>query len=137
MFDLSKVSTWSVLVVDDEPDNVEVVAEALGFFGASVKTAKDGEVGLEIMRGFLPNIILLDLSMPKMNGWEMRTRIKEDAKNQHIIIIALSAHAMLGDRDRALAAGFDGYMTKPINVATFADDIQKSVQRTFLPNGNK
>jgi two-component system cell cycle response regulator DivK len=115
------------LVVDDEPDNLEVVAETLEFHGVTVKTASNGIDALDVLKGFHPNLILLDLSMPKMNGWETRTNIKADAQTSHIPIVALTAHAMAGDSDRALAAGFDGYMIKPINILTLINDVRAAV----------
>jgi CheY-like chemotaxis protein len=127
MLDWQNPATWRVLVVDDEPDNLEVVAETLEFHGVSVKTAKDGLDGLSVMKEFKPNLILLDLSMPKMNGWEARTHIKADASTAHVPIIALTAHAMAGDAERALAAGFDGYMIKPVNILTLINDIRTTV----------
>jgi two-component system, cell cycle response regulator DivK len=123
MVDPGVISKWSVLVVDDEPDNLEVVAESLEFLGLSIKTAQSGSEGLEILQDYLPDLILLDLSMPTMSGWEMRAKVKSDANTAHIPIVALSAHAMVGDKERALNAGFDGYMTKPINVITLLQDI--------------
>ena len=127
MLDWQDPSTWAVLVVDDEPDNLEVVADTLAFFGVSVKTAEDGIEGLAVLQEFNANLILLDLSMPKMNGWETRMRIKADAKTALIPIVALTAHAMPGDPERALAAGFDGYVIKPINVVTLVGDIRSAV----------
>jgi CheY-like chemotaxis protein len=127
MFDWQDPSTWAVLVVDDEPDNLEVVAETLEFYGASVKTAKDGIDGLAVLQEFKPNLILLDLSMPKMNGWETRTRIKADTKTALIPVVALTAHAMPGDLERALAAGFNGYLIKPITVVSLINDIRATI----------
>ena len=117
-------STWQILLVDDEPDNLEVVAETLEFRGAVVKTAQNGKDALEILQNFEPNLILTDLSMPVMNGWEMRARIKSQAQTSSIPILALSAHAISGDSDRALEAGFDGYMTKPVKINTLVNDIR-------------
>jgi len=119
-----KPPAWSILLVDDEPDNLEVVAETLTFHGLTVRTAENGQHGLEIMRDFLPDVILLDLSMPKMDGWAMRDCVKSDPRTRHIPVIALSAHAMAGDKERALEAGFDGYMTKPVSVPTLLDDLR-------------
>jgi CheY-like chemotaxis protein len=124
MIDWHNVLTWRVIVVDDEPDNLEVVAETLEFRGAEVKTAPDGKVALELLDSFAANLILTDLSMPVMNGWEMRSRIKNTANLSHIPVMALSAHAIAGDKERALQAGFDGYITKPINVLTLLEDIR-------------
>jgi CheY-like chemotaxis protein len=127
MFDWQDPSTWAVLVVDDEPDNLEVVAETLEFYGAFVKTAKDGIDGLAVLQEFKPNLILLDLSMPKMNGWETRTRIKADSRTALIPVVALTAHAMPGDLERALAAGFNGYLIKPITVVSLINDIRATI----------
>jgi CheY-like chemotaxis protein len=131
MFDLKDASTWVVLVVDDEPDNLEVVSETLEFHGVTVRTAKDGVDGLEVLKAFEPNLILTDLSMPRMDGWEMRRNVKSDPKMQNIPIIALSAHAITGDKERALEIGFDGYLTKPVNIHTLLDDIRGAVPQTY------
>jgi two-component system, cell cycle response regulator DivK len=127
MLDWDTITTWSVLLIDDEPDNLEVVAESLEFYGLTVRTAGNGKSALEILKDFTPTLILLDLSMPIMDGWETRMRIKSNPHTQHLPIVALSAHAMAGDKERALAAGFDGYLTKPINVPTLMDDIRAAL----------
>jgi len=125
------VNTWNVLLVDDERDNLEVVAETLEFRGALVKTALNGVEALDVMQTFMPNLIIVDLSMPVMDGWVLRTRIKAMPDIQNIPLLALSAHAMIGDKERALAAGFDGYMTKPVNIYTLTDDIRIAAQETL------
>lgn len=122
-------TTWSVLVVDDEPDNLEVAAEVLAYMGLTVQTATNGIEGLQKLQSFDPTLILLDLSMPGMNGWEMRMQVKSDPKTQHIPIVALTAHAMVADMQRALEVGFDGYMTKPINVRSFLQDLRAAVDK--------
>jgi CheY-like chemotaxis protein len=124
MIDWQDISTWRIMIVDDEPDNLEVVAETLEFRGAEVKTAVNGKEALAILEDFAANLILTDLSMPVMDGWVMRSHVKNNPKLTQIPIIALSAHAIAGDQDRALEAGFDGYMTKPINIRTLPDDIR-------------
>jgi two-component system cell cycle response regulator DivK len=128
MLDLTNPQVWSILLVDDEPDNVDVVAESLTFFGLHVQTASNGEEGLEVLKSFSPDLILLDLSMPKMDGWVMRRNVKANPATAHVPIIALSAHAMAGDKERALEVGFDGYLTKPVNIATLVDDIRAALQ---------
>lgn len=133
MLDWDNLSTWSVLVVDNEPDNVAVVSFALQFYGMTVKTAENGIEGLEVLKDFMPDLILLDLSMPEMDGWEMRTRVKADPRHQHVPVVALTAHAMIGDRERALKAGFDGYLSKPVNVPTLLDDLRATLAPTEEP----
>lgn len=117
-------TNWRVLIVDDEPDNLEMVAATLTFFGATIQIAADGERCLACLTDFNPNLVLLDLSMPVMDGWETRARIRAQPDFQAVPIIALTAHAMAGDRERALAAGFDGYLSKPINVPTLMEDLK-------------
>lgn len=117
-------ATWSILLVDDEIDNLEVVAETLEFYGATVKSASNGNSALDLLKSFSPTIVVTDLSMPGMDGWQLRGRIKILPNMQNVPIIALSAHAMVGDKERALDAGFDGYLTKPINVPTLLEDMR-------------
>src|SRR5258708_15189859 len=123
MIDWQDVKSWVVLLVDDEPDNLEVVAETLEFRGAQVRTALNGLEALTVLETFLPNLIIADLSMPQMDGWELKKRVKSLEKFQSIPLLALSAHAMIGDKERAITAGFDGYMTKPVNIHTLLEDI--------------
>lgn len=134
MIDWQDVSTWQVMIVDDEPDNLEVVAETLEFQGIQVKTAPNGKVALEILEGFTANLILTDLSMPVMNGWVLRSNIKNNSKLTNIPVLALSAHAIAGDQERALEAGFDGYLTKPINIHTLVDDIRAAYIKSLEDN---
>lgn len=130
MLDLADVTTWRVLVVDDEPDNLEVICETLEFRGAAVASANDGGMGIDVFQRFRPNLVLVDLSMPRVDGWHMRSRLKADAAYAGQPVIALTAHVMSGDRERALAVGFDGYLTKPINVMTIIDDIRAMLTAT-------
>lgn len=125
---IEDVRTWRILIVDDEPDNLEVVAESLEFFGASVKIAHNGKEALALLPSFAPNLILMDLSMPVMDGWQTRQQIH--LISAELPIIALSAHAMAGDSERALAAGFDGYMTKPVSIPTLVSDLQTILKGT-------
>jgi CheY-like chemotaxis protein len=125
MADWKDPKTWTVLLVDDERDNVEVVAESLEFYGAKVKTAGNGQQGMELLTAneFAPTFILLDLSMPVMDGWKMHKLLKENPRVKDIPVIALSAHAMSGDKERVLEAGFDGYLPKPVSVADLVQNI--------------
>jgi two-component system, cell cycle response regulator DivK len=129
MLDWQNTSAWKVLLIDDEPDNLEVVAESLEFYGMAVETALNGQIGLEKMDAFQPTLVLLDLSMPVMDGWQTLRRLKSNPQTQNTPIIALSAHAIVGDEERALSAGFDGYMTKPVNVPTLIQDLRAVLQK--------
>jgi len=132
MINWNDVKSWAVLLVDDEPDNLEVVAETLEFKGAEVKTAANGVEALVVLEAFAPNLMIVDLSMPQMDGWELRTRVKNDPKLQKIPLLALSAHAMHGDKERAITAGFDGYLTKPVSILTLIQDIRNALEEKVL-----
>jgi CheY-like chemotaxis protein len=100
----------------------------LSFYGAKVYTAQDGVEGLRILQTVTPTFILLDLSMPHMDGWEMLKELRKDPRWSHIPVIALTAHAMTGDRDRVLDAGFDDYIAKPFHLTTFIEDIRRCLR---------
>ena len=116
---------WVVLIVDDEPDNLTVPKEVLSFYGAQVHTAEDGVEALQLLETITPTFILLDLSMPKMDGWETIKHIRADPRTSHIPVIALTAHAMSGDKERVEAAGFSGYIAKPFWFPTFWAEIER------------
>ncbi len=104
-----------ILYVEDNDDNVYVVMNRLGRAGFTVVVAVDGEQGLAMARKERPDLILMDLSLPGLDGWEATRRLKTDPATKDIPVLALSAHAMAGDREKALAAGCDDYDTKPID----------------------
>ena len=134
MLNWQKISEWSILLVDDEADNLEVIAESLMFHGFKVKTASNGNDALAVLATFIPTLILTDLSMPKMDGWQLRTHVRALPQMVEVPIVALTAHAMIGDKERALEVGFDGYMTKPINVPTLVQDLRKALVKLENPN---
>jgi two-component system, cell cycle response regulator DivK len=102
-----------VLIVDDYAEGREICAEYLAFRGFRVATAEDGIEAIAKAVELLPDVILMDLSLPRLDGWEASRAIKEDARTRHIPIIALTAHALSSARDRAVAAGCDSVVTKP------------------------
>lgn len=104
-----------ILYVEDNDDNVYVVRQRLTRAGFTVLVAADGAQGIALATAEQPDLILMDLSLPILDGWEATRRLKAAADTKHIPIIALSAHAMTGDREKALAAGCDDYDTKPID----------------------
>ena len=116
---------WEVLVIDDEPDNLEVASRLLKYGGASVVVARDGKQALELVAAHHTpfKFILCDLSMPDMDGWEVLYRLQQDPRQQAVPVIALTAHAMAGDRERGLAAGFHNYVTKPLDPLHFVPQL--------------
>lgn len=125
---MSKVSRdvlkdWEILVVEDEIDNQEVAKRLLKRYGATVHIADNGQHALEKLKEITPHFILSDLSMPELDGWGLIYELQKDRATAEIPIFALTAHAMKGDRERAIAVGFYNYLTKPLTPATFIDDL--------------
>ncbi len=113
-----------VLVVDDEPDNVLVLQCALEvLYGTTVYVARDGLDAMELLKSLRPDLVLADLSMPNMDGFQLRQALETRQDLKDTQIVAVTAHAMLSDRDRVQAAGFDGYLSKPIRVEHLEGDI--------------
>ena len=102
-----------ILVVEDFDDAREMYRDYLEFAGFRVETARDGREGIEKARAFQPDLILMDLSLPGIDGWEATRLLKAAPETRQIIIIALSAHALATEGDRARAAGCDGFIAKP------------------------
>lgn len=131
---LGDASQWSVLVVDDEPDNREIAETVLSFNGVKVRTAIHGADGLKLLEDLTPTFVLLDLSMPIMDGWEMIKAMRANPKTQAIPVIALTAHAMAGDREKAYEAGFDGYIAKPFRIPTFMSELKSCLRSVVEHN---
>ena len=112
-----------ILYVEDNDDNVYMLKHRLERRDFEVLVAHDGQTGIEAAREHRPDLILLDLGLPVLDGWEAARLLKEDERTRSIPIIALSAHAMDGDRARALAAGCDDYDTKPVDLPHLLDRI--------------
>lgn len=104
-----------ILYIEDNEDNVYMLVKRLSRRGFDVQVAGDGAEGLKAAAARDPDLILMDLSLPIIDGWEATKRLKGSVETKDIPVICLSAHAMEGDRDQALAAGCDEYDTKPVN----------------------
>lgn len=108
-----------VLIVEDNVDNYELVRFLLERAGYHVLSAANGVEGVETTKRERPDLVLMDLSMPEMDGWKATAHLKSDETTRRIPVLALTAHTLPGDRKRAIDAGCDGYISKPINVASF------------------
>jgi CheY-like chemotaxis protein len=115
----------TILVVEDNPLNLELASELLRISGYRVVQARTAEEGIQLARAERPNLILLDVRLPGMDGLAAVRVLKRDADTQHIPTIAMTAQAMKGDEEAALAAGFDAYVTKPIDTRAFPQTVAR------------
>ncbi len=113
-----------VLIVEDNQDSRELVVKVLKSKGYLTIEAEDGEEALEKARAEKPDLVLLDISLPKLNGYEVAKRLKAMEEFQEIPIVAFTAHAMKGDREKVIVAGFEGYISKPVNIRELPDQIR-------------
>jgi len=118
-----------ILVVEDNEMNRDMLSRRLVRNGYQVLLAVDGEQAVNVAAADLPDLVLMDMSLPVIDGWEATRRIKAAAPTAHIPIIALTAHAMAGDREKAMAAGCDDYDTKPIELARLIGKIEALLGR--------
>jgi CheY-like chemotaxis protein len=116
----------TILIVEDVEFNLDLLVQLLED-DYTILTASDGAAGIELAERTCPDLILMDLSLPVIDGWEATRRLKANARLQHVPIIALTAHAMSGDEEKAKAAGCDDYLSKPID-----EDLLFAKLQTFL-----
>jgi CheY-like chemotaxis protein len=119
------MSGKTVLLVEDNPHNRKIFSGMLTHSGFTVVEAEDGHQALAAMEKALPDVILMDLSIPGVDGWEVTRRLKSDVRTQKVPIIALTAHAMRGDEERARTAGCDHYLAKPISPKKVVEEVRK------------
>lgn len=113
-----------ILVVEDNPTNLDLMVYLLKACGCSPQEARDGVECLEVLERESPDLVLLDVHLPRMDGYETIRRIRSDPRLRLIPVLAVTALAMVGDRERLLAAGFDGYISKPIDPEHFASHLE-------------
>jgi CheY-like chemotaxis protein len=119
-----------ILVIEDSPINLRLMGYLLGSFGHTVLEAPDGETGLaRVAEG--PDLVLCDIHLPGIDGYEVARTLKGDPVRRTIPLVAVTALAMVGDRERVLEAGFDGYLAKPIEPQTFVSQVE-----AFLADGS-
>src|SRR3954462_2189588 len=111
---------YTVLVIEDNPLNMELVRDILEANDYRVLQASTAEEGINLAREHLPDIVLMDLSLPGMDGLAATKILRAEPATSHLTIVALTAHAMRGDKDGAMAAGSDDYLAKPLEISTFA-----------------
>ena len=119
-----------ILYVEDNDDNIYVLKNRLTRAGFTILVARDGAVGVAMAAAERPDLILMDLSLPVMDGWEATRRLKGAPETRGIPVIALTSHAMVGEREKALAAGCDDFDTKPVELPRLLEKI-----RALLPKG--
>ena len=115
----------TVLLVEDNEDNLVVYRTILEHVGFAVVEARDGEEGVNRARETLPDLILMDISIPKIDGWEATRRLKAAEPTRAIPIIALTAHALEEDRQKAIQAGCDGYLAKPVEPRRVVQEVER------------
>lgn len=116
-----------VLIIEDNPDNLLIYSMGLMHFGYEVAEALDGVTGLEKARQLKPQIILLDISLPGLDGWEVITELKSSNITASIPVIAVTAHAFADDRRRAEVLGFDGYLPKPVEPRRIISEVKRMI----------
>jgi CheY-like chemotaxis protein len=121
----AEAAGWLALIVDDDLSNLEVASQFLQFLGGKAETADNAQDAILRLSTFTPTFILLDIAMPHVDGWEMLKQVRSNPQTASIPIIALTAHAMAGDKEEALRRGFDGYISKPFMMQSFVDEIKR------------
>lgn len=122
--------TKRILVVEDNPDNRILITDVLSSMDYEVLVAMDGEEGVTMARNEVPDLILMDLSLPLKDGWAATKEIKDQDNLSHIPVIALTAHAMVGDREKAIKAGCDDYISKPIDLRELSSKLAHFLDNT-------
>jgi len=123
------MTTARILIVDDNATNLKLVAYLMRNHGYTVDTALDAESALDSIRVNRPDVILMDIQLPGIDGLELTRRLKADAATRDIVVVAVTAYAMKGDQAKALAAGCDDYITKPIDTRTLPDTIKRHLAK--------
>jgi two-component system cell cycle response regulator DivK len=125
-----------ILIVEDNEMNRDMLSRRLERKGYSITMAVDGGAGVEKAIAEVPNLILMDMSLPVLDGWEATRRVKANPQTRHIPVIALTAHAMTGDRDKAMEAGCDDYDTKPIDLPRLLSKITTQLEKAKTAHGD-
>ena len=120
---------YRILVIEDNPTNMELMTYLLTAFGHTTIAAQTGEEGVAAALRERPDLILCDLALPQLDGYGVARQLREESRLSAVPLIAVTASAMTGDRDKVIAAGFDGYISKPITPETFVAEVEGYLQR--------
>jgi len=123
------MSKARILYIEDDPGNRMLVRRILEAEGFSIMEATDGPAGLEIAAQMQPDLILLDINLPEIDGYDLAKRFRDTPGLQQVPILAITANVMKGDRERTLEAGCDGYIQKPIDVDQLPEQIKTALQK--------
>jgi CheY-like chemotaxis protein len=118
-----------VLVIDDDPSVRKMTADVLYYYGATVHTASDGREGISLAQALAPDFIVTDLTMPTLDGWDLLFELRLKEQTARIPVVAMTAHRDAGNHERALLAGFDHFVTKPISPALFIRELLRVLER--------
>ena len=122
-----------ILIVDDNPTNLKLASDVLELEGYAIEKAVDAERAQELLQHMTPELILMDIALPGMDGLTLTRKLKADERLRHVPVVAMTAFAMKGDEQKALAAGCDGYITKPIDTRK----LPQQVAAYLLPHADK
>jgi len=118
-----------ILIVEDDPRNLKLIRDLLQIKGYTTLEATDGKQGVDMARAKMPDLILMDIQMPVMDGFEATSILKADPVTKSITIVALTAFAMQGDREKCIEAGFNDYITKPLDTRAFMTKIKEYLEK--------
>jgi CheY-like chemotaxis protein len=119
---------YRIVVAEDHPTSRELIEELLQGFGYEVVSACDGQDALDKVKNHDPDLVVLDVQMPILDGFGVLRQLRGDARFSHLPIVALSAYAMRGDREKGINAGFDAYLTKPIDAVALKEQLQSLLE---------
>jgi CheY-like chemotaxis protein len=120
-------TSWRIVVVEDEYDSAQMVSKILNYHGIEVHVARNGAECLALLNDVVPTIVVTDLAMPDMDGWETLAAIRANPQTSHIPVVAITAYHSVDVAEEAMGAGFDAYFSKPINPRSFVDDLAKLI----------
>jgi CheY-like chemotaxis protein len=123
-----------VLIAEDNAINRELLRELLEARGYAVEEASDGQAALRMMEHSTPDILLLDIGMPVLDGYAVVRKVRENPRLVHLPVLAVTAYAMQGDRENILSSGFDGYLAKPVNAGLLIEEVKRLLARADRRN---